>query len=157
MGWRSPPMLPVLPVPSSSCGQGWAAAWSERGCRAPRCRHWVSGLSCPGSPGNPGAPGSTDQLHPPPQIPVSLLEQRQLRRFMKKVNTCLNVFYLFQWIGMQSSAHIHKYDTILFLVFTLPDADVSGVPFMWTHPMCFSSYHIFMVLCGSLLIQADAT
>lgn len=80
MGWRSPPMRPVLPVPSSSCGLGWAAAWSEWGCWAPRYPHWVSSSSCPGSPGNPGAPGSTDRPHPPPQIPVSSLEQRQLEK-----------------------------------------------------------------------------
>lgn len=82
MGWRGPLTCPVLSVPSSSCGQGWGweAAWSERGCRAPRCLHWESGLSCPSSLGNPGAPGSTDRPHPPPQIPVSSLEQRQLWR-----------------------------------------------------------------------------
>lgn len=46
---------------------------------------------------------------------------------MKKVNTCLEVFYLLQCVEMQCSAHIHKYGTILLLVFTLPDADV-GCP-----------------------------
>lgn len=82
MGWRGPLTPPLLSVPRSSCGQGWgwAAVRSEQGCRAPRYLHWGSGSSCPGSPGNPETPGSTERPHPPPQTPVSSLEQHQLWR-----------------------------------------------------------------------------
>lgn len=138
MGWRSPPMRPVLPVPSSSCGLGWAAAWSVWGCWALRYPHWVSNSSCPGFPGNPGAPGSTDQLHPPPQIPVSLLGQRQLERDLLRRwrHVWRQYLYLLQYIQMKYTDK--KYGTVSRLVFTLPPADVS--------PLHVNIFNVFLLV-----------